>query len=699
VYGRALGSVETAGCDGFGERKRCDQADELSEVVAFGWGRSALVAAAPRSLLRRELAVQGRHGQVLGGPGRRGAPVGGPRVRRACVRGPAGGMSPCDWAWGTLGRWRKDGCASGDPVASRAEHRGADAPDRRDGEYMDRQRHLILVACGICLAASCGCMRSWWNSFLRPGEVGRFHSKPVTNEIRATLGLQDEEVAFMNATEPLPEDTVAVMEEYQIGPADIVEVTIHELLRVGSITTEVRRVSDLGYVSLPVLGRVNIGGMTERQAEDLIKANLKEVELLSDPIVSVVVRTPTQRRFSVIGYAARAGPLSIPRSDFRMLEAISYVGSIPMEVEKVYVIRKVASPSQRAGQPTTAPSSEPGGPTSVRPAPSPGTTKSGTDGGLQEDVDLLLNELADTGGQTDRVGPAKRTSASRPAADPGALTAEERRELLKVIVPGGDASSGAGSSTPGATTSGSGPKSAPQGESKELSKWIWLNGDWVEVRGTTTTPAEPPATPATQPVRGPTTLDWEAVAEDTEQTRVIAIPRKALEAGEDRYNIVIRPGDVISVPHPEAGQRYYLMGHVRGPGAYAIPIRGITLKAAIAAAGGLDPWAWPSRCEIVRKIGPDQEETYPIDLDRIFAIEDAGIKIKPGDIINVGTHPLAPFIATIANGFRTTYGFGFVYDRNFGTIDSYAGQPNPTARRRAEKQARFGSLQALFPGL
>jgi hypothetical protein len=88
-----------------------------------------------------------------------------------------------------------------------------------------------------------------------------------------------------------------------------------------------------------------------------------------------------------------------------------------------------------------------------------------------------------------------------------------------------------------------------------------------------------------------------------------------------------------------------------------------------------------------------------VDLDRIFAMKDPDIKLKAGDVVNVGTSMLSPFLVTIANGFRTTYGFGFVYDRNFADIDSYGGHSNPDERRRAERQARFPQLKAAFPGL
>ena len=69
--------------------------------------------------------------------------------------------------------------------------------------------------------------------------------------------------------------------------------------------------------------------------------------------------------------------------------------------------------------------------------------------------------------------------------------------------------------------------------------------------------------------------------------------------------------------------------------------------------------------------------------------------LKAEDLINVGTHPIAPLLATIRNSFRLTYGFGFVYDRNFGDIDSFIPQDNPRDRRRQLLQQRFPGLFGL----
>ncbi|UCD30353.1 MAG: hypothetical protein JSV03_07760, partial [Planctomycetota bacterium] len=81
-------------------------------------------------------------------------------------------------------------------------------------------------------------------------------------------------------------------------------------------------------------------------------------------------------------------------------------------------------------------------------------------------------------------------------------------------------------------------------------------------------------------------------------------------------------------------------------------------------------------------------------LERIVNGLDPDIYIRPGDVINVGTHAIAQLLQAIRNGLRVSYGFSFSYDRNFADIDSFSGQQNPTDRRRTEAAVRF---PGLFP--
>ena len=101
------------------------------------------------------------------------------------------------------------------------------------------------------------------------------------------------------------------------------------------------------------------------------------------------------------------------------------------------------------------------------------------------------------------------------------------------------------------------------------------------------------------------------------------------------------------------------------------------MKQAIAAAGGLGPLAWPKRCEVVRRVGQKKEEIVMVDLDKIASGEEPDFFIKPHDLINVGTHATSRWRAILRNAFRATYGFGFVYDRNFADRDFYTHRPIP----------------------
>ena len=174
----------------------------------------------------------------------------------------------------------------------------------------------------------------------------------------------------------------------------------------------------------------------------------------------------------------------------------------------------------------------------------------------------------------------------------------------------------------------------------------------------------------------PDEFDWDQVGTAGVQTRVIKIPSDKLSGGDPRYNIVIRPGDTIHVPLDIIGE-FAIMGNVNAQGYINLTGRPMTLKMAVAAAGGLGPLAWPKKCEVTRRIGKNKEETVLVDLDKIASGEEPDFFIKPNDLVNVGTHPTSMWRAVLRNSFRATYGFGFIYDRNFADRDFGTRRPIP----------------------
>jgi protein involved in polysaccharide export with SLBB domain len=160
---------------------------------------------------------------------------------------------------------------------------------------------------------------------------------------------------------------------------------------------------------------------------------------------------------------------------------------------------------------------------------------------------------------------------------------------------------------------------------------------------------------------------------------VLVISAEALRSGDAEINIFVRAGDVIRIVSGQVGV-YYVMGQVNRVGTFAFNTEPITLKAAIAAAGGLSALAWPDRCTVYRRLG-QREQMIQVNLDRIFAGLDPDFTIKRGDIVNVGTHPFAPFLERIRalslpNPVNNV-GYSFTYARNFADVDSYSVKTNP----------------------
>ena len=237
-----------------------------------------------------------------------------------------------------------------------------------------------------------------------------------------------------------------------------------------------------------------------------------------------------------------------------------------------------------------------------------------------------------------------------------------------------DLGMGQGVEAPAADTSGAAgaPTRTATAEEPGRIEWVFQDGKWVPIQVGPVAPpkpvieVEPGLQPSPPSVEVPTGIpEWVP----GRKTRLIKIPADKLMAGDPRYNIVIRPGDAIFVPVDVIGE-FLVMGNVNRQGYIPITGRPLTLKMAIAAAGGLGPLAYPKRCEVVRRIGRKKEEIVMVDLDKIASGEQPDFFIKPNDLINVGTHATSRWRAVLRNAFRATYGFGFVYDRNFA-LDNY----------------------------
>jgi len=517
-----------------------------------------------------------------------------------------------------------------------------------------------------------GCVSPWWNSFLNPTKLGNFRENRVT-EILRSVSFRDKPSGIAGAEDPKPEDLVATVEPYRVGPGDVLDVRILDLLAPDTEAQFQPRIDELGRIVVSQIGRVHVEGMTTMEVEEELKERaIREKIFTAPPEPTIIVNTLQQRQrlFTLSGAIRDSGAYPMPKPDFRLREAINMGGGLDELVKTIYVFRNESRPKRRKrGITEKTEDTEFGG---LEPkAPTPPVTP------------MALSDISQGS------GPARKQEAAE-------------KELIEAVTP----SSAIELPQKEKVTDTQPQKTAPAQEiAPSKPPFIFVNDRFMESPTTqeaeqleteqevTTKPVQ--EIPPVEELQEDKEVDWEELVSDT-QKRVIKIPAENLRKGDSDYNIVVQPGDWIRLEMGPTGN-YYMMGEVRVPGysriqRYDFSGEEVTLRQAVASVGGLGELAWPTRCEIVRRLEGDREETTQWNLARIMDGRDPDVYLKPGDVVNVGTHAIARLLFDIRNGFRLNYGFSFSYDRNFADIDSFGGQINPNTRRQSR-------MQQLFPGL
>lgn len=518
---------------------------------------------------------------------------------------------------------------------------------------------LLIVFCVGCA-----------DDILDPTQIGRYRPIPTTNVILNSLGVADEpDPTYPGAEPPGPDDLIDYERDYVFGPGDVLQISIYELRREGQLFTSNYIVTESGRVSIPDVGLVRATGLTEVKLEEEIKAILSP-GILKDPSVTVLLLQSQSQLFSIYGQGvAQKGRFPIPRYTFRLTDAIAIAGDVgQFNVTYIYVSRDVPVTEQPV-QPTipSAPvyPKQPVGrelgdkidPGSIELKPIEREDPKKRPVIREEDMLELIKPY--TGNLQNKGGGiiiAATELATEEELEEMALPLELRME--KKIPP-----------RTGEGTNADVYIHEPIDNTRV--EWIFEDGKWFPMRIGGVAPVMPPAVSLQEPAAGE--YGWGQVGRGAVRKRVIKIPVDRLKNGDPQYDIIIRPGDRISVPIDIIGE-FWIGGNVNSRGVIPLTGRPINLKMAITMAGGLGPLAWPKKVEVVRRLGKNkaglvQEETVMVDLDKIAKGQQPDFFIKPFDLINVGTHGTSRWQAVLRNAFRATYGFGFIYDRNFANRD------------------------------
>jgi len=546
--------------------------------------------------------------------------------------------------------------------------------DRRRGLAVKSNRALALAsACGLAAGLLAGLGGCETDSFLDPSVTGRWEYTPTKVPILERIAaIEDNTGDLVEYSDVTPDDLIPDPSEYRIGPGDQILITLYDDMDNRGQPSVYERVVDIrGTVDLPQLGQVNLTNRTVEQAKKALEQAL--MRFVNEPLVSVVVVQQRQQTFSIMGAVESPGPYFISKPDYRLLEALSSSGRLAEgTTEEIYIIRQIPlNDTVRGVVPPTplngAAEPAPGTPTPVVPPVTP--KEAPKDGAKLID---LIDQLSQPKGDG---APAVEPKSPSPSVMRSGETAGSRRARPAVQPPTDPPAADKGPAQPpvgetrppvdlvGQPGAKPGDASPPKNGLPAGSSWVFVHGEWVQIKGAGAAQAASSGT------------STGAQGADLLMTqRVIRVPAKPLFAGLAQYNIVVRPGDIVHVP-PIIDGFVYMTGQVARPGPYTLPAAGkMTLIRAVAAAGGLSSLAIPERLDLTRVVGKNKQATIRLDYRAISEGTMPDVYIRPDDVINVGTNFWAYPLAVIRNGLRTSYGFGFVVDRNFDT-EIFGPQP------------------------
>ena len=517
-----------------------------------------------------------------------------------------------------------------------------------------------------------GCNANAWMG--DPTSSGYYKPTPTTIPILDRIDIIEESVVWPRVTKVTPADLTPSDLEYKIAAGDVLDVEIYGLYAQNQRHAVQRRVDQGGYFRTPEVGDVLVAGLTAQGAQDVITVALAS-KVMTHPSVQVNLINQTGFTYTVYGGLARWGVFTLIDPDLRLVDVLALAGGVPQSTKKIHVIRQLPVsdtmlPSWNRGKnvPTgTPPIDKPKivDPTDIISKPSlsiedlikqldTGTTQENTEEPEQipseenlsnEHIDDLILQL-EIG---DSVNAEEHPSST---ISPGVLQTGDHAIIdVDDLVP--------------TKTTQRQPvdvdeltnTSSFEGTSDAAFIYVPESDSWISV---STDPKK-----RTHAKRDDSSGERKEAPKVLE--RIIEIPWDRLRSGDSSYNIVIRPDDRIYVEPPPIGN-LYIRGEIGRPGVFNYPNSGerITLSEFIISAGDLGPIAVPEKVSLTRRIGDNLQATVTLNYAAILQRTEPDIFLKPNDQISIGTSWGATPMAIIRNGFRVTYGFGFLLDRNFG---------------------------------
>ena len=113
-------------------------------------------------------------------------------------------------------------------------------------------------------------------------------------------------------------------DQSRIGAGDTIRITVYQSPDLSLET----RVNEGGAISYPLLGRVQLAGLTVTAAEQHIASELKRRDFVKDPQVIIVVTQVRANQVNVLGQVGKPGRYPLDLTGMRMTEVLALAGGI-----------------------------------------------------------------------------------------------------------------------------------------------------------------------------------------------------------------------------------------------------------------------------------------------------------------------------------------------------------------------------------
>jgi polysaccharide biosynthesis/export protein len=126
------------------------------------------------------------------------------------------------------------------------------------------------------------------------------------------------------APKPAVVKPAADVDQSRIGAGDTIRISVYQSPDLSLET----RVNEGGAISYPLLGRVQLAGLTINAAEAYIAAELKRRDFVKDPQVNIVVTQVRANQINVLGQVGKPGRYPLDLTGMRMTEVLALAGGI-----------------------------------------------------------------------------------------------------------------------------------------------------------------------------------------------------------------------------------------------------------------------------------------------------------------------------------------------------------------------------------